>query len=156
MPEEILKRAKAPRRVSLSLNTDGGANPADAKGTDINQIVAQYKKTGTLPKVASLNPLYGDFTFSEDIHEMREAVYHAEQRFEQLPADVRSLADNDWVRFIEMFNDPAERASLETAGLQIQPIPNNSPPPVAPPPSEPPDPDPIPPTASSPPPEAPS
>lgn len=158
MPDEIPKRKRAVPRVAQYLNTDGGANPADSKGVNINTLVAQYKKTGTLPNVGLANPLYGDFTFPDDIHSMREAVYAAEERFNQLPADVRSAADNDWVRFVEMFNDPAEQALLETAGLQITDkpvIPNNSPPPESSP-SAPPDPDPIPATPSEPPPEPPS
>lgn len=112
-------RQRAGRRVSLSLDTSGGANRADAAGANINVIVAQYKKTGTLPAVSSRNPLYGDFTFGEDIHEVREAVFEAEQRFNQLPADVRTLCDNDWVQFMDRFDDPHQRQALMDAGLSI-------------------------------------
>lgn len=124
-------RTRSTKRVALSLNTKGGANQADAKAADINVIVAQYKKNGTLPMVARSNPLYGDFTFPEDLHLMREAVHQAEDRFDDLPADVRTAAQNDWVRFLQMFDDPDEQKILEQAGLQLtdNPIPNNSPPP---------------------------
>ena len=110
-------RERAGPRVSLSLDTSRGASTADAKGADINLIVAQYKKSGTLPRVAMSNPLYGDFTFPEDLHLMREAVERAEDRFMDLPADVRAAADNDWVEFMRMFDDPSRRPVLEAAGL---------------------------------------
>lgn len=110
-------------RHALYLDRSGGANPADAAGADINQIIAVYRKTGTLPNVALSNPLYGDFTFPDDIHSMREAVSQAEDRFDRLPSSVRSLCDNDWVQFLDRFNDPEGRASLEAAGLQIGDVP---------------------------------
>lgn len=133
MPDESTPRERSTRRVMLTLDQSKGANQADAKGADINRIVAQHKKSGTLPNVQLKNPLYGDFTFGDDLQEQRNAIYEAEDRFQQLPADVRAAADNDMVRFMQMFNDPAERASLEAAGLTITPTtpPNNSPPPLS-------------------------
>jgi len=110
-------RGRAGPRVAQSLDTTGGANPDDAQ--DINTLVAQYQKHGTLPAVTRLNPLYGDFTASTEIHEIREAVHRAEDRFDALPADVRTLANNDWVSFLEMFGTDEGQKQLEDAGLQI-------------------------------------
>ncbi len=137
-------RQRSARRVGLSLNTDGGASSADAAGADINKIMAIYRKHGTLPRVPNNNPLYGDFTFPENIHEIREAIAIAEDRFRQLPADVRSLCDHDMVTFHDKFNDPDERQTLVAAGLQIgppqtpttlppEPAPNDNMPPSSPP-----------------------
>lgn len=131
-----------PRRVprrAVSLKTHGGANQADAAGADINTIVAQFRKTGTMPRVNLRNPLYGDFTFPDDIHSMFEAVAQAHDRFMQLPADVRTAADNEEEIFLEMWKTDEGRKKLEDAGLKINnpPIPNNSPP-------QPPDPEPTP------------
>lgn len=123
-------------RVQLRLDTSGGANQADAKGTNINSLIAQYKRNGTFPAVHQHNPLWGDFTFPEDIHSIREAVHQAEDRFMELPADVRTVCNNDWVEFLERFKSENGRATLEEAGLIItenpppspaMPIPNNSP-----------------------------
>lgn len=119
MPSKTSTRQRLTPRVSLRLDRSGGANQADAAGTDINSIVAQYKKYGTIPNVPQLNPLFGDFSHPEDIHSMREAVYTAEERFNQLPAAVRTLCDNDWVQFLDRFSDPAAQAELVSAGLQI-------------------------------------
>lgn len=146
MPDEMLT-PRRPRKPLL-LDRSGGANSADAAGADINTIVAQYIKTGTLPNVASSNPLYGDFTAPEDIHSMREIVEHAEDRFMQLPAAVRNLCDNDFALFVDKFDDPEAREELIKAGLKITdeptpPIPiTNSPPPTDPATTTPPDPTP--------------
>ncbi len=111
---------RAGPRVSLSLDRSGGANPADAAGTNINSLVANFKKTGTMPNVQLQNPLYGDFTFpTDDIHQIREAVHQAEARFMQLPADVRTLAQNDWVEFLTLYNNPESRELLIKAGLIV-------------------------------------
>lgn len=105
--------------AGLSLDTSGGANPTDAPGLEINSIIAQFKKHGTLPNVQLKNPLYGDFTFPEDIHSVRAACEGAEDRFLDLPSAVRTAAGNDWVRFIEMIGSEETRQDLIDAGLQI-------------------------------------
>lgn len=106
-------------RAGLALDKSKGANQADTPGTDINTIIAQYKRHGTMPAVTLKNPLYGDFTGPKTIHEQREAVHDAEDRFMELPADVRSLCNNDWVEFLTQIEDPKNHAALEKAGLQI-------------------------------------
>lgn len=119
---------RAGPRVALFLDRSGGANPADAAGVNINKIMAVFKKTGTLPNVQLSNPLYGDFTNPEDIHSIREAVHEAEDRFAELPAKVRALCENDWVQFLERFDDPDGQKTLLDAGLTIGPPPVTTPP----------------------------
>ncbi len=119
MPTSPSTPGRPHKRVPLSLDRSGGANPADAQATDINVIIAQYKRHGTLPMVPNNSPLYGDFTFPEDIHAMREAVEGAEDRFDNLPSEIRILCDYDWVKFIEKFDDPTGRQALIDAGLEI-------------------------------------
>lgn len=117
IPNNSPPSRRAVPRLALTLDTKGGANPADAAAADINTIVAQYKKYGTIPNINRPNALFGDFTASEDIHEMREIVNEAQERFEQLPADVRTLANNDMAKFVHMFSEPEGREALEAAGL---------------------------------------
>jgi len=122
------KRKRATKRISLKLDTSRGANQSDAPAADINTIVAQYKKHGTIPNVGLKNPLYGDFTFPENLTDIREAIYVAEDRFNELPADVRTAAKNDMGEFLEMFNDPDRQKLLEDAGLIISENPEIKPP----------------------------
>lgn len=140
MTEHTTPRQRIGPRVSISLDTSKGANQADRAGADINTIVAQYRKSGTLPRVARTNPLYADFTFGTDMHETREAFYEAEQRFQALPADVRTLCDNDPLEFIERFADSTKLQEMVDAGLQVEGLtPTPTPPPPIPEPATPPD-----------------
>lgn len=130
----MTERQRATPRVSLSLDTTGGSNQEDSAFTNINRTVAQFREHGTLPQVPNLNPLYGDFTFPEDIHSVREAVQKAEDRFMDLPSDVRNASGNDWVQFLKMFSDAEGQKVLVEAGLELvepittQPIPDPPPP----------------------------
>lgn len=122
MPERVYpRRTTQPKRRQTNLDQSKGANPDDAPGTDINKIVAQYRRNGTMPAVAQLRPLYGDFTGPADLHNAQIQIQLAEDRFRELPADIRTAADNDPVRFLEMFENPDQRALLESAGLIISP-----------------------------------
>lgn len=113
------ERWKRTRRVPAVVSGKGGANKDDLAGADINKIVAQYRKNGTLPRVNPSKPLYGDFTGPSDLQAQLEAVQDAHDRFMELPADVRSAADNSPVRFLEMFDNEAERDLLTSAGLIV-------------------------------------
>lgn len=122
------RRTTQPKRRQTFLRTEKGANPDDAPGTDINSIVAQYRRNGTLPAVPQNNPLYGDFTGPQDLHDAQIQIQRAQERFAELPSDIRTAADNDEVRFLEMFGDPEQLPLLENAGLVvIKPDPNPTP-----------------------------
>lgn len=112
-------------RKAVSLDRSGGANPADAAGANINTIVAQYRRNGTLPAVQLANPLYGDHTGPQDLMAARLAIQEAEDRFRELPAEVRSRAQNDPGVFLNMLDDPTQRASLVSAGLILLDQDNN-------------------------------
>lgn len=110
--------ADKPRRRSLHPSGGpGGASPDDSHATDVNALVAQYRKNGTLPTVYVGTPLYGDFTGPTDLQEQMERVYAAEDRFNQLPAAVRKASDNDPVKFLALLETPDGVATLKAAGL---------------------------------------
>lgn len=117
MPDERPSRPYP--RVQTDLDTSGGANPADAAGADINTIVAQYRKNGTLPAVNVRQPLYGDFTGPQELHDQREAVFAAQEHFNSFPADVRDLCDNDMENYLKLMETPEGREKLEAAGLEL-------------------------------------
>jgi len=133
-------------RVSLSLSRSGGANPTDAIGNDLADIVARYRKTGQLPHVKVHTPLYGDFTLPDNLQDIREAMYTAEDDFNLLPSAIRQAAENDWVTFAKMFADPDQRKILETAGLNPKAVETPPQPPTKTVDSKPPPDEPTPPT----------
>ena len=123
------ERRQTPVRVA---NNPRDISLEDAKASDANVLMAQYRKNGTLPAVKMHQPLEGDFTGPRDLQTAIEQVQIAEDRFAELPADVRTAADNDPVKFLEMFEDESQRALLESAGLITpkpeEPVPEPSPP----------------------------
>lgn len=113
-------RATTRRPSQLDPERSRGANPDDSGMADLNKIMATYRRTGTLPRVASRTPLYGDFTGPQDLADAMEAVEAAKDRFNDLPSQVRSAAGNDPVNFLAMFSDPDGRKLLIKHGLVIE------------------------------------
>lgn len=118
MPAEIrLRRGRAARSFPqkppiVSLEDARAANP--------NIIMAQYRKTGTLPGVSHQIPLYGDFTGPEDLQRQLDNVGAAFDRYDMFPASVREASDHSPIRFLEMWDDPEQRVLLQDAGLVIE------------------------------------
>ena len=112
-----------PRRATAHPNHKG-ANVDDARGTDINTLVAQYRKTGTVPNVAQRDPYFSMDLDPRDLTAAYELVATADARFEDLPAAVRKLCDHRPENLLTMLQDPDKSADLEAAGLTI----SNNPP----------------------------
>lgn len=146
MPDPINPRHSTPAvRRQTKLNQLKGANPDDAKATDVNLIVAQYRRSGTMPAVTPMKPLYGDFSGPQDLQYAQENLQLVQDRFAELPADIRTASNNDPVQFLAMFEDPDQREALIEAGLIISNTPN---PPITPPEPTPPIPPTTPPTTT--------
>lgn len=132
MPPDNRRHATPPRRRAKSLRTNGGANPDDAASANINTLIAQYTKNGTMPAVHIQQPL-APSTIIEPatLHDAYEQIQAANDRFNELPADVRTAADNDPVKFLEMVADDNQRVLLESAGLLVNhPTSTNTDPPT--------------------------
>lgn len=122
------------RRVSHPASGKGRTNQDDARGTDINVLVAQYMKNGTMPNVYVGDPLWGDFTSPDDLQSCFERWQLAKEKFNDLPATVREAADHDPVQFLRMFDDEGGRQILVDNGLAVDDERNegNQPPPPKP------------------------
>ena len=89
---------------------------------NINNIVARWKRGQEIPEVKHGEPFYGDFTAMADYHLAMNRVAAAKSAFEALPAEVRSLCDNDPGLFVEMVQDPDMREELEELGVLKAPV----------------------------------
>jgi len=132
-----------PRRVQHPHGDEKRTRQEQLRSSDINTIVAQYQRSGTLPAVSSRQPLYGDFTLvGDELQDLTEQMQNAQDRFDELPATVRRAADNDWRQFLTMFDDDEQRQALLDAGLRISDSaaepPPSEPDPAADPPADPP------------------
>lgn len=110
--------------------TDGGGpmltKQADKDAADINIIVRTYGQTGQFANTIPYEPRYQDNTAVVDLIEARNMWNEAMDQFMTLPADVRALADNDPVKFLEMMTDENAVEALKAKGLPVKEAPPKS------------------------------
>ena len=127
MPEKPKFKTRTGRHARR-MDGENKISVEDARASNSNVLMAQYIRSGTLPRVPEKNPLYGNFTAPADLASQLEAVATAQDTFSQLPASVRDASGYDMVRFLEMVEDPQQRALLQEAGLVIPDHPEYEPP----------------------------
>lgn len=108
---------------SVSLATGLVCDPAEgmtqqqfAEDADINVIVKRFGLTGELPATYRA-PMTGDFTGISDFHSAMNAVREAEERFLQVPAEVRARFDHDPQKLMEFLDDAGNREEAIKLGL---------------------------------------
>lgn len=87
---------------------------------DINVIVKRFGLTGELPQ-AYRAPVSGDFTGISDFHSAMNAVRAAEERFLQVPAELRKRFGHDPAQLIAFLDDEANRDEAVKLGLLPKP-----------------------------------
>lgn len=95
---------------------------ADARASDINVIVARYRKSGELP-VANRAPMFADISVG-DFKSSMDVMTAAQQSFDLLPARVRSAFGNDPARLLEALDnssDPVVHQYLFDSGMFLEP-----------------------------------
>lgn len=86
--------------------------------TDVNLLVARWKKTGILPQTRDQTAsIFGDFSAVPSRAEMHDLVLNAHDAFDQLPADVRKEFNNDPRTFLSACEHPSGVALLKKHGL---------------------------------------
>lgn len=88
-----------------------------AEETDINNIMAKYRRTGELRHVTSMAGEYGDFSNVPDYKTAMEHIMQADALFMELPAKVRDRFGNDPAQFIEFATDEKNLDELRKLGL---------------------------------------
>lgn len=91
--------------LGITMNTEPDmTQQSDLPDTDINVIMKRYGATGQIPQVQE-TPNYGDFSIVSDYRSALEAVRHANEQFETVPAEIRATFGNDPARFLEFVSD---------------------------------------------------
>lgn len=107
-------------RVSLDCSSPVLVDQSSKKQCDINNIMAQYAKTGMLPQFRSKEPLYIDETLIPDAITSFNMVNEARELFLELPSRVRKAMDND-PRLMESFlADPENKDFLIKHGVLLE------------------------------------
>lgn len=91
---------------------------------DLNRMVKRFGiGDGAIPPAAVDPRHYGDFSEVPDFRQAWDQVKLAENRFLELPADIRSKFDNDPVRLITYLEDPKnweEAVELKILSKQVR------------------------------------
>lgn len=90
-------------RPSTVLDCSGGTRVQQNQKDqcDINKIVGRYQRTGSITHIAKAISEFGDFSEVGDFFTAVTKVQAAQEAFDSLPAKVRSVVDNDTVKFVE-------------------------------------------------------
>lgn len=105
------------RQTALACPQDEGMTQQNHRDeADINTIVRRFGLTGELPMPRDTAE-WGDFTHATDYHTAMNAVKAAEQRFMELPADLRAKFDHNAGKLLDFLNDDTNRAAAEEMGL---------------------------------------
>jgi len=86
---------------------------------DINKIMKRHRITGLIEHLNPRTPMYGDYSGVTDFHEALELVSDAQEQFDALPSEVRSLVRNDPEVLLRALTDEKETAALAAAGLPM-------------------------------------
>lgn len=85
--------------------------------TDINRIMAQWKRTGQIEHLAKSEPRYGDFNNSVDYQTAVNQVLEADEAFMALPAEIRDRFQNAPGQLLDFVGDPANQDEAVALGL---------------------------------------
>lgn len=116
-PKDFERRKNGSLRV-CTLNTEPQlAEQQHAEAADVNNIIAQYKKTGRLPELREKG-VYADLSvLPKDYAEAVNTIAEAEKAFMQLPAALRIEFDNDPEKLLEFTSNPLNNAKGVELGL---------------------------------------
>lgn len=92
-----------------------------AEECDINVLVARFGLGQALP-VGMVPPTYGDFSGVDDYQSALDAIISAQERFMQMPAQVRSRFHNDPQEFVEFCSDAKNQDEAVKLGLALPQI----------------------------------
>ncbi len=95
--------------------------------TDVNNILAKYKKTGLIDHINKYGGQYADMPAEGDFHEAMTLVANAQSMFAELPAFIRAEFENDPARFLDFVDNPATREAAIEMGLYPQEPPETPP-----------------------------
>lgn len=97
-----------------------------AQDADINTIVKRFGITDHSQLPAVTDPRYfGDFTDAPSFREALHNLMDAQERFDNLPADIRHKFNHDPINLYEWINDPSNADEAANLGLlkRMEPTP---------------------------------
>ena len=115
-PFHFVSRIEPKLRVRQPGGDDGLTKQSHKKECDINFILQQFQKTGTIAHQKTYQGSYGEFA-DIDFHEAMNQVARANEMFETVPAHIRAEFGNDPAAFLNFVQDDKNEAKLIEMGL---------------------------------------
>lgn len=121
-------------RPTLKNCGPGVAKQEFKEQTDINTIIAHYKKTGELSHIREELGQYVDMRNIPDLQAVLTIAADAHSAFEELPSEVRKACGHDVGNFTEFVQDPENLEFCTQHGLfsPAKPVPISPSPPETP------------------------
>ena len=114
---ELSKARSDARPPKPTLDTGKGLTKQSmSKETDINLIMAKYKKTGTVNFLNAQEAVY-DEMLDVDFHQAMNLITEANNMFAEMPAHLRKEFKNDPGVFLEAVHNPENAQKLFDLGL---------------------------------------
>ena len=89
---------------------------------DVNNILANYARTGDISLISKGQGFYGDASdYPVDFNTAMQIVLDAQDRFDELPSRVRERFDNDPAKFLTFIDNPENRDEAIKLGLIVLP-----------------------------------
>lgn len=105
------------RRVVQQVGPEPHATKQSFKNeTDINHIMARYKKTGAIDHFTRYSPMYGEIS-PLDFQTAQNVLLRAQQMFDDLPSNIRAET-RDPAGFLAFVQDPANKDRMAALGLR--------------------------------------
>ena len=91
------------------------------KECDVNNIVKKYQSTGMITHLRSGQGNYLDLSEVGDLANSLNVVASAQQKFDQLPAEIRKRFGNSPVQLVEFLSNPKNDPEAVKLGLKTIP-----------------------------------
>lgn len=112
---EVRKAFRPVPRVQIECG-EGLTEQHHKKACDMNQILADYRRTGLIKHAANNKGRYDDVS-AVDFQEAMFIVTEAQQMFESLPGDIRKRFANDPAQFLGFVQNPDNKAEMAKLGI---------------------------------------
>lgn len=123
MTTKTMTREQKRELTGVRCNHPKLTDQSQAAAADINNIAAQYQRTGILPQPTKI-PKYQDNTQAPTLEDAFRAVSEAKSAFQNLPASIRKLMDNDPAKMEAFISNPDNADILLKHGIiEIQKTP---------------------------------
>ncbi len=119
------KRESGSRRVQTVVR-GSRTEQSHRKACNINTIMKRFRKTGALPPVAGNEPVYGDFSGTEDFQSAQNRIIEAQEQFDALPSHIRTRFGNDPGQLLDFLAVPENLDAAVELGLVSLPVVDDS------------------------------